>query len=148
MAGVCTLALLDNGSEGDLIDYSHVRRLQLPILKLNNPIPLYLGNGKLYKVLTEATLADLRIGDHKEQIVCYLTDVPRYQLVLGDTWLQEHNPTVDWKARSITFNAGMFRERLPANAIIADAYDYFMQGKKNYSMEESELEKKVPVKIS
>src|SRR5467141_3812277 len=50
-----TLALLDNGSEGDLIDYSHARRLQLPILKLNNPIPLYLANGKLYKVLTEAT---------------------------------------------------------------------------------------------
>lgn len=105
MNGRRTLALLDNGSEGDLIDYSHARRLQLPILKLNNPIPLYLGNGKLYKVLTEATLADLRIGDHKEQIVCYLTDVPRYQLVLGDTWLQEHNPTVDWKARRITFNA-------------------------------------------
>jgi hypothetical protein len=203
-----TLALLDNGSEGDLIDYSHARRLQLPILKLNNPIPLYLGNGKLYKVLTEATLADLRIGDHREQIFCYLTDVPRYQLVLGDTWLQEHNPTVDWKARSITFNAPECFEKgcllhgrpctmsatnrsshtvkpsevspidiemtsayafyklarkpkndgfvmLPrdhekhfaattTNAITADDYDYFMQGKKNYSMEE--LKKKVPAK--
>jgi hypothetical protein len=71
MNGRRMLALLDNGSEGDLIDYSHDL-----YFKLNNPIPLYLGNScKLYKVLTEATLADLRIGDHKEQIVCYLTEL-------------------------------------------------------------------------
>jgi len=56
------MALLDNGSEGDLIDYSHVRRLNLPTFRLTQPLPLYLGNGKLYRELTEAALLELDIG--------------------------------------------------------------------------------------
>ena len=67
-----TLALLDNGSEADLFDYSHARKLNLPTFKLQKPIPLHLGNGEFYKELTEAALIDLHIGDHSEQVVCYL----------------------------------------------------------------------------
>jgi len=100
-----TMALLDNGSEGDLIDHSHVRRLNLPTFRLTQPLPLYLGNGKLYRELTEAALLELDIGDHHEQLVCYVTDMPRYQLVLGDTWLREHNLGINWKQRAITFNS-------------------------------------------
>ena len=100
-----TIALLDNGSEGDLVDYSHARKLKLPTLKLNTPVPLCLGNGKLYRTITEAVLVDLEIGDHHEQLLCYLTDIPRYQIILGDKWLREHNPVIDWQERSITFNS-------------------------------------------
>src|SRR5882762_1464119 len=100
-----TMALLDNGSEGDLIDHSHVRRLNILTFRLTQPLPLYLGNGKLYRELTEAALLELDIGDHHEQLVCYVTDMPRYQLVLGDTWLREHNPAINWKQRAITFNS-------------------------------------------
>ena len=99
------LTLLDSGSEGDLLDYSHARTLKTPMFKLRKPIPLHLGNGKLYRTITEAALVDVEIGDHREQLICYLTDIPRYQLILGDKWLQEHNPQVNWKDRSITFNS-------------------------------------------
>jgi hypothetical protein len=73
-----TSALLDNGSEADLFDYSHARKLKLPTFKLQKPIPLHLGNGEFYRELTEAALIDLHIGDHSEQVVCYLTHIPRY----------------------------------------------------------------------
>jgi len=66
-----TIALLDNGSEGDLIDHSHVRRLNLPTFRLTQPLPLYLGNGKLYRELTEAAFLELDIGDHHEQLLRY-----------------------------------------------------------------------------
>jgi len=38
---------------------------------------------------------------------CYLVKLPGhgYKLILGDGWLQEHNPLADWKARKITFNS-------------------------------------------
>lgn len=100
-----TLALLDNGSEADLFDYSHARKLNLPTFKLQKSIPLHLGNGEFYRELTEAALIDLHIGDHSEQVVCYLTHIPRYQMILGDPWLRTHNPSIDWVNRSITFSS-------------------------------------------
>jgi hypothetical protein len=75
------------------------------MFKLRKPIPLHLGNGELYRTITEAALVDVEIGDHREQLICYLADIPRYKLILGDKWLQEHNPQVNWKDRSITFNS-------------------------------------------
>ena len=103
--GKKAFTLLDNGSEGDLLDYSYARKLNLPNFKLAKPVPLHLGNGEFYKEVTEAALIDLDIGDHREQLVCYLTDIPRYQLVLGDTWLKLHNPAIHWIDRTITFNS-------------------------------------------
>jgi transposase InsO family protein len=97
--------LLDNGSEGELLDYSLARRLKFPIFKLKKRIPLYLANGEKLQSITEAALVDLRIGEHVEQMFCYLVKLPGYKLILGDGWLQEHNPQVDWKARTITFNS-------------------------------------------
>jgi reverse transcriptase-like protein/integrase-like protein len=119
--------LLDNGSEPTLIDYSYAQRLKLPPFKLAKPIPLYLGNGQRYGDLTEATLIDLRIGNHNEQLLCYLAHIPRYQLVLGDSWLTEHNPYIHWKDRTITFSSqdclsrGCLRHGRPHTAYATDS---------------------------
>jgi hypothetical protein len=69
-----TLALLDNGSDAD---FSHARKLNLPVVRLQKPIPLHL---RFYRELTEAALIDLHVGDHSEY---YLTHIPRYQMILG-----------------------------------------------------------------
>jgi hypothetical protein len=101
--GSKALILLDNGSEADLIDYSYAQKLKLQTFKLTKPISLYLGNGQHYSDITEATLVELPIGNHSEQLLCYLVHIPKYQLVLGDSWLGTHNPHVDWKDRTVTF---------------------------------------------
>ena len=106
--GKKAFTLLDNGSEGDLLDYPYARKLNLPNFKLAKPVPLHLGNGEFYKEVTEAALIDLDIGDHREQLVCYLTDIPRCQLVLGDTWFKLHNPAIHWIDRTVTFTRNMF----------------------------------------
>jgi hypothetical protein len=113
-----TIALLDNSSEGYLVDYSHAQAYicKLPTLKLTNPFPLNLGNSKLYCMITEAVLVDLEIGDHHERLLCYLTDIPRYQTVLGDKWLCEYNPVIDWRERGITFNSSHITLRKDAYA--------------------------------
>ncbi|OJJ07729.1 hypothetical protein ASPVEDRAFT_97954, partial [Aspergillus versicolor CBS 583.65] len=88
--------LLDNGSEVDTIDPSLARALKLSTFKLNKPVPLHLADHSHYHDIAEAALIDLRIGDHLEQRLVYLTPLPYYQLVLGDNWLRDHNPVVDW----------------------------------------------------
>ena len=120
-------ALLDNGSEADLIDHSYVRRLNISMIKLATPIPLHLGNGQHYSDLTEAALVDLRIGDHTEQLLCYVAHIPKYQLILGDNWLKTHNPYIHWKDRTVTFaspeclSKGCLRHGQPCTAYAKDS---------------------------
>ena len=61
--------LLDNGSEGELFDHSLAHQLKLPIFKLKKKIPLYLANDEKLQDIAEATLVDLRIGEHVEQVM-------------------------------------------------------------------------------
>lgn len=98
-------ALLDNGSEADLIDASFARKRQFPVFKLRRPIPLKLADGTPYTHLSETALVDLQIGDHREQRLFYIAKLAKYKMVLGDYWLQQHNPQIDFKKRSVTFNS-------------------------------------------
>ena len=100
-----TKALVDNGSEADLIDTSFARKQQLPVFKLTQPIPLKLGDGTPYAQLTEAALVDLQIGDHHEQKLFYIAKLVKHKIILGDGWLEKHNPRIDFKERSLTFNS-------------------------------------------
>jgi hypothetical protein len=34
-----------------------------------------------------------------------LPQLAEYQMIIGDNWLQEHNPQVDWIHGSLTFNS-------------------------------------------
>jgi len=87
--------LLDNGSKADLLDNSFARKSGIATFKLEQPIPLHLRDRKKHQTLMKAVLVNLQIGDHIEQALFYLTDLAGYKLILGDGWLQEHNPSID-----------------------------------------------------
>ena len=36
-------------------------------------------------------------GDHKERISLFLIDSPAFPVVLGITWLANHNPEISWR---------------------------------------------------
>ena len=97
--------LIDNGSEAELIDRSYAHRCKFNIFKLEKGVNLILGNGKRSERITEAVLINVDFGEHAEEILCYLADLKEYSLVLGDGWLQLHNPSIDWKKRSMSFNS-------------------------------------------
>jgi hypothetical protein len=56
-------------------------------------------------------MVDLQIGDHHEQKLFYIVPGLRYKLILGDNWLQDHNPQINWKERAVSFNAADCLER-------------------------------------
>jgi hypothetical protein len=43
------------------------------------------------------------VGSHQEELPFYLITSPRHPIVLGLTWLEAHNPIVDWCNRLVTF---------------------------------------------
>ena len=82
--GIKTHLLVDNGSETELIDESFVHTNKISTFKLKKAIKLTLGNGEVVQTLTRGCLVDVEIGDHKEQILCYLAKLDVYTVILGD----------------------------------------------------------------
>ena len=73
------------------IDESFVHANKIPSFKLKEPINFILGNGKIVQKLTKKVLVNIIIGDHMEQLVCYLAKLDVYTIILGNRWLQMHN---------------------------------------------------------
>ena len=110
IAGMKTYLLIDNGSEAELIDESFVRTQKIDTFKLAKRIKLTLGNGEVVQQLKQECLIDVHIGDHHEQIFCYVASLNVYIIVLGDGWLQTHNPAINWKNRTMKFNSASCME--------------------------------------
>ena len=72
IAGIKTRLLVDNGSEAELIDESFARVNNLNTSKLETGVKLTLGNGEVAQLLTRTALVDVKIGDHQEQVLCYV----------------------------------------------------------------------------
>lgn len=100
-----SLSLIDNGSEAEILNESFAREKKLKIVKLKKQerVKLVLGDGSTSQTLKRAATIELKIGDHKEKLFCYLARVDGFTLILGDGWLQKHNPTIDWDKRTMTF---------------------------------------------
>ena len=95
VAGIKTCLLVDNSSEAKLIDQSFVRTNKISIFKLKQRIKLELKNREVVEWLDRACLIELEISNHQEQLLCYVTKLDAYFLILGDGWLQHHNPVID-----------------------------------------------------
>ena len=110
IAGMKTRLLIDNGSEAELIDKSFVRTQRVDTFRLKKKIKLTLGNGEVVQKLDTACLVNIHIGDHHEQILCYVARLNVYTVVLEDGWLQTHNLTIDWKDQPMKFNSASCME--------------------------------------
>uniref|UniRef100_A0A8K9UBG3 ribonuclease H n=1 Tax=Oncorhynchus mykiss TaxID=8022 RepID=A0A8K9UBG3_ONCMY len=94
-------ALVDSGAAGNLMDCGLALRLGIPLVLLDLPLPVHslvsrpLGSG----VVREATvtLDMVTQGRHKERISLFLIDSPAFPVVLGITWLPQHNPVISWR---------------------------------------------------
>lgn len=106
LAGSNIRFLLDNGCTDVLLNKSFARahRKNIQMFPLDKPIPMTLGDGSFSQKITHAALVDLAIGRHKEQAFCYVAKLGTYPLILGDAWLQLHNPLIDWNERSVRFS--------------------------------------------
>ena len=82
-----TCLLVDNGSKTALINEFFVRANKILSFKLEKPINLTLGNGEVVQKLTKSALINVIIGDHMEQLVCYLAKLNVYTIILGNEWL-------------------------------------------------------------
>ena len=99
-----TLALLDSGASSYFVDITFARTSRIPVVHKKKPIPVEVIDCRPLSsgAITEATSPlILNIGSHLEEISFYLITSLRHPVILGLSWLEEHNPLADWHDLSI-----------------------------------------------
>jgi len=96
-------ALLDCGATGLFINSTLVREKGLTTRTLQRPIPVYNVDGSPNEAgsITEVVDLVLQFKDHSERVVLAVTNLGKQDIILGLTWLREHNPEVDWKTGEV-----------------------------------------------
>jgi len=96
-------ALVDSGATGLFIDCEYVKLNQIPTRKLSVPILVRNVDGTINSAGAILEVAELILwyNGHSERALFSVTGLGSQNLILGHTWLQEHNPEVDWKTRKV-----------------------------------------------
>lgn len=100
-----TVALLDSGATGLFISKRYtvwkgieVKKLPKPVLVLNVD-----GTQNLDGSLTEYVVLDIDIRGHKEKAMFFVSNLGNKNMIVGQTWLKQHNPEIDWITGEISF---------------------------------------------
>ena len=103
MEEASTEAMVDTGATGDFIDQDFVARAKLPTHKLSQPIPVYNVDGTANEAGSIHEVVDMIMtyNQHSERILLAVTRLGKQSMILGFTWLDKHNPEIDFRARTV-----------------------------------------------
>ncbi|GLB44373.1 putative retrotransposable element tf2 155 kda protein type 1-like, partial [Lyophyllum shimeji] len=62
------------------------------------------GTANAAGAITEVVDLVLRYNGHSERVVFAVTDLGEQDMILGYTWLKEHNPEIDWAADTVSMS--------------------------------------------
>uniref|UniRef100_A0A3P8NIY2 Gypsy retrotransposon integrase-like protein 1 n=2 Tax=Astatotilapia calliptera TaxID=8154 RepID=A0A3P8NIY2_ASTCA len=96
-------ALVDSGSEQNLISFDHATRLGLHLVPLDPPISAKALNNQVFAQITHHTepVTVITSGNHREELTFFALSSPDTPLTFGYPWLKLHNPHLDWSGRKI-----------------------------------------------
>lgn len=94
---VSVSALIDSGSDSEFIDESFAQALNVTLQPLPRPIQVKaLDEHTIYPCSFQSVPIHVSIDNHHEDITFHVIKSPHVLLVLGVTWLCQHNPHIDW----------------------------------------------------
>lgn len=106
--------MVDSGATGEAFMHeSFAHKHQYDLLELRNPRRLFLADGEPTQSgdITHVAHVDLDINGHTEKQIFYITNLGKYDIILGKPWLAKHNPYIDWTENAVTFNSNYCRTR-------------------------------------
>jgi len=76
------------------------------MMKAKVPVGMYFVNRKLSAMgpVTHMVKVSMDISSHRELATPQVAKLQNYEVILGMPRLQEHNPTIDWNYKRITYN--------------------------------------------
>jgi hypothetical protein len=105
-APVSLTALLDCGATGIFMDTEWARKNKIATQPLSRPIPVYNVDGSPNAAgeIKDVAEVTLRYKDHTELAHFAITQLGKQNMILGYSWLRQHNPEVDWVAKEVTMS--------------------------------------------
>ena len=96
-------ALLDSGAEGLFLDAEWVHSNNITTKQLRTPIPVFNVDGTPNEagMITEVADLLLRHKGHTERALFAITKLGPQTMILGFSWLEKHNPEVNWQTRTV-----------------------------------------------
>jgi len=100
-------AMIDSGATEDFIDREVCNKHGIKMIKAKNPKEIYLSDGKPSAMgpVTHMTKVPINISSHRELANFQVANLQNHEVILGMPWLREHNPTIEWNDKRITFNS-------------------------------------------
>ncbi len=94
---------MDSGATRSFIDRDFVIRNNIATQRLSHPVPVLNVDGTPNEAgqITEVVDLILRYRHHAERILFAVTGLGRKNVILGFTWLKEHNPEIDWEMKEV-----------------------------------------------
>jgi hypothetical protein len=97
-------ALLDSGASSIYISSSFVNQHSIPSKRLPYPMFAYNADDTRNKAtITHHANLTMTIQGHKSNTWAYVTELGAKTMIVGMTWLQEHNPVINWITGQIAF---------------------------------------------
>jgi hypothetical protein len=96
-------ALVDCGATGLFVDARWVQANGIPMRSLSVPVAVYSVDGTLNEAgaIREVVMVILQYGEHKERATFAVTKLGGQDMLLGLTWLRQHNPEIDWRSEEV-----------------------------------------------
>jgi len=100
-------AMIDSRATEDFIDREVCNKQGIKMIKAKNPCEIYLADGKpsAMGLVTHMTKVPTDISSHRELETIQVANLQNHEVIPGMPWLKEHNPTIDWNEKRITFNS-------------------------------------------
>jgi len=90
-------ALLDSGATGNFIDRDFIQMKDINARSISRPIPVYNMDGSPNETgqISEVVDVVLHYKTHSERTLLAVSSLGKQNMILGYTWLNDHNPEVD-----------------------------------------------------
>jgi hypothetical protein len=93
-----TSAMINSGATGNFVNSRFIKERSLPVTSLKKPLLLKVVDERPIEsgLIQEKVVVSLSIGkNHLEKIPLFITDLGKFDVILGLPWFKKHNPTVD-----------------------------------------------------
>ena len=115
--------LIDSGAMGNFISQRAVDKFSFSLQSVS-PISIVFANGAKGVCNKAANAAYLRFQDHEERIDLRVVSLPNHDVILGKPWLEQWNPSINWRTHEISFPdktiKAVLAKRLHPDAILPE----------------------------
>jgi len=96
-------ALLDSRATGNFIDQDFIQTKGINTQSISRPIPVYNVDGSPNEAgqISEVVDVVLHYKTHSERTLLTVSSLGRQNMILGYTWLKDHNLGVNWQTREV-----------------------------------------------